>query len=556
MGAASLGVGTAEEGRVPQSAAAAFVLAAAVLSGCGAQDTRPDVLLITVDTLRADRLGAYGYRLDTSPHIDALAARGVRFEDATVQWPKTWPSMASLLTGAYPKTTGLRLRPRILPESLTVLSEVFGEAGYRTGAVVANFNVGRALGFEQGFEFFQESWEERWQETAPRRRFVNQPGLVKKFTNAGVVNDQALGWLRSIPKKERVFLWLHYMDPHGPYAPPEPYRELFLSAHPPEFATAPLPAYQLQTSPSGKTITDLGFYRAQYDREVRHLDDEIGRLLQALADLGRENTVVVLTADHGESFDEHEYYLEHGKLPYQPTAHVPAIIVHEGSVPAGRTVAQPVGVIDLASTLVELAGLPVPDQFEGTSLVPLIHGDASAAPLQVFMESGYEAEAQRTIREGRWKLVEVPSAADRQAMTGARFELYDLEADPRELANVASAHPETTARLALALARWAETGPASDDAAAELDVEGLDAASKEMLRALGYLDDAEPGGPAPAPKAPEEVAPPAPADAAPDELQGVVLIVLDTLRADRLSITGHAPTTTPALDALARRGVL
>ncbi|HKJ23515.1 MAG TPA: sulfatase-like hydrolase/transferase, partial [Myxococcota bacterium] len=200
-----------------------------------------------------------------------------------------------------------------------------------------------------------------------------------------------------------------------------------------------------------------------------------------------------------------------------------------------------------------LAGLPVPEQFEGTSLAPLARGDEGAtAPDRVFMESGYHAETQRTVRDGRWKLVAVPDPRDRLAMTGAPFELYDLEADPRELANVASAHPEVTARLAADLASWAESGPGPAEEAASLDVEGLDRASKEMLRALGYLDTER--GEEEALVDPEAGTEPAAADA--DEgLAGVVLLVLDTLRADRLSIGGHARKTTPALDALARRGV-
>jgi len=536
------------------------VACATLVAGCTAEDPRPDVLLITVDTLRADRLGAWGYRVDTSPRMDALAARGVRFADVTVQWPKTRPSMASLLTGAHPRTTGLRLQPKRLPESLTVLPEIFAEAGYRTGAVVANFNVGRALGFDQGFEFFRESWRERWSEAQGDRPFRNEPGRVKEYTNATRVTGQALGWLRVLPGRERFFLWLHYMDPHGPYVPPERYGTFFLSEHPPEpLAGVKLPAYQVQHGPTGQPIGDLAFYRAQYDREVRYLDDEIGRLVDALHDLGRQNLLIVLTADHGESFREHGYYLEHGKLPYQPTAHVPAIVVHEGVLPAGRTVTAPVGVIDFAPTLLELAGLPVPQQFEGTSLAPLARGDAGApVPERVYMESGYRAAAQRTVRDGRWKLVEVPDPRDRLDLTGARLELYDLEADPRELANVASAHPQVVARLAADLERWATATPDAGADAEVLDFEGLDAASKDLLRALGYID-----GEADAVRAEDVEAGTsvvadghARAEAAASDLSGVVLLVLDTLRADRLSIAGHRRTTTPAIDALARRGVL
>ena len=141
---------------------------AGIVSSCTNDGHRPDVLLITVDTLRADHLGAYGYRLPTSPNLDRLASHGVRFADCTVQWPKTWPSMASLLTGAYPRTTGITqgyLLERI-PDAHLLLSEVFRRHDYRTGAVVANFNIGVTFGFDQGFDRFVESWQEAWRREA------------------------------------------------------------------------------------------------------------------------------------------------------------------------------------------------------------------------------------------------------------------------------------------------------------------------------------------------------------------------------------------------------
>jgi arylsulfatase A-like enzyme len=208
--------------------------------------------------------------------------------------------MASMLTGAYPKTTGLRLTQRVIPESLVVMPEIFGDAGYRTGAVVAHMNVGRNLGFDQGFQTFVQSWEQN----APPGGFENEPEPLTRFTNAGLVNDQALAWLRQVPEDDRYFLWLHYIDPHGPYVPPDEYRAYFQGDHPVDLRPdVRIPGYQLQESHlSGTWIRDLGFYRAQYDREIRYLDDEIGRLMRELEALGRDReTLIVLTADHGES---------------------------------------------------------------------------------------------------------------------------------------------------------------------------------------------------------------------------------------------------------------
>ena len=455
-----------------------------------AGDPVPGVVLITVDTLRADRLGCYGYRLETSPHIDSLAARGVRFADTTVQWPKTGPSMASLLTGAYPKTTGLGIQPRQLHESLLMLSEVFGQAGYESAAVVANFNLRRAVGFGQGFDSFVESWQEPYEAAEGRSEFVNQPGKVKRYTNATLVTDEGLHWLRSRDVSRPFLLWLHYMDPHGPYLPPEEYRRYFEGEYrntmvPPEL----MPKYQVQRR-NDHTLYILSHYNAQYDREIRYLDDELGRLFASLDELGVGDSLIVLTADHGESMGEHDYYFEHGKLPYQATAHVPLIIAQKGVIAGGRTVQHPVGLIDIAPTIVEMSGIPVPESHQGVSLAGILRQeDSPQLPERVFMEGGYDPErSQLVIREGRWKLIHVRFDRDRSFMTGAEFELYDLDADPTELINVADQHPDVVARMQRELKRWYRGGPRPAEVGRVVDLEKLDERSQDMLKALGYME--------------------------------------------------------------------
>ena len=450
----------------------------------------PNVLLITVDTLRADRLGAYGYELDTSPKLDALAARGARFASATVQWPKTWPSLASFLTGTHPRTTGIGAVPRVLPGSLRMLAEIFGDAGYATAAVVSNVNAGRQAGFGQGFESFVESWEETWREQGGAGQFVNAPGKVKEYTNARLVTGQALRWLWGRGDDERpFFLWVHYMDPHGPYKPPAEYRELFAGHH--ESESIPLnllPAYQQQRR-GGEVITDLAFYQAQYDREIRYFDDELGRLLEAVGWTAGERLVTLLTADHGESLGEHDYYLEHGALSYQPTAAVPALIAGPEVAP-GQVIETPVGLVDLSATLLELSGISVPENFEGTSLAPLLRGEPEAAePRYVFMQSGGIPNApQLTVRDGHWKLIQVRFEPERRMMAGAEYELYDLRQDPGELVNVADSNPELVARLSAVLSEWYAARPEPLHDGEALDIEELDAGTRKLLEALGYLE--------------------------------------------------------------------
>ena len=448
-----------------------------------------NVLLVTVDTLRADRLGCYGYPLETSPNMDRLASEGVRFADCTVQWPKTWPSMASLMTGAYPRTTGVGYDPQRVPETFPLLSELFSDAGFGTGAVVANFNVGRIWGFERGFDRFVQSWEKSWNAKGGGAAFENRPGRVKAHTNATIVTDEALQWLADEGGKAPFFLWLHYIDPHGPYFPPRKYQTLFRKQHASErVAPESLPYYQRQyTSGTKDVIDDLAYYRAMYDRQIRYLDDELGRLLRGLDKLElRGETLVALTADHGESLGEHDYFLDHGRYSYQANAGVPLILNGPG-VPRGSVVERPVALIDLPPTLCELLELAPFVSFEGESLVPDVRG--SSRQPDVFLESGYiEGETQLVIRRGKWKLIHVRAEQDRSEMTGGEFELYDLDTDPDEERDVAEDHADLVVELHRALATWyaAVEPPAPGES---IDFDALSEDSRAMLEALGYLGE-------------------------------------------------------------------
>ena len=237
-------------------------------------------------------------------------------------------------------------------------------------------------------------------------------------------------------------------------------------------------------------ITDLGFYKTQYDREIRYLDDEVGRLIDELEDLGiLRNTLLVLTADHGESLGEHDYYLEHGKFSYQANAHVPLLMVWDGRLPPQRMVDAPVGLIDVAPTLLDLVGIPIPFTFEGQSLAMLATGKKGArAPAYVFMESGtITAEFQLTVRSGKWKLIKVQADRDRRLMCGTEYELYDVLADPDETVNLAAEYLDVVARLGEVLDQWySGLFPLFD--VETVDPDTLDQKTREMLRSLGYID--------------------------------------------------------------------
>lgn len=455
-----------------------------------ASSDRPNLLLVTVDTLRADHLSAYGYRLPTSPNLDRLATEGVRFADATVPWPKTWPAVASMLTGKYPATTGIRLYPRRkLPSDHETLAELLRSEGYVTGAVVANVNASSKFGFDQGFDVFVESWEEGLRKATGSTAFKNDPGEVKQFTGARVVTDQAIDVLEQFEGKRPFFLWLHYIDPHGPYRPPAEYEDLFVGEYPvKKVPFDALPAYQRQHDAKGAPIDDISHYIARYDREIRFFDDQLQRLLDELARRGlRDDTLLVLTSDHGESLDDDKYLLEHGAAPYQPNASVPLVVVFPGEVPAGRVVEAPVGTIDVLPTLFELLEVPVPGFVQGESLVATWADDAAPAEY-VFMESGSYEPSQLSVRKGKWKLARLRAPRDRMQFGRSEFELYDLEADPGEEADVSAANPELVAELRAALDAWRSDTPAYDGPETA-EMKEVDEQTHALLRALGYVTD-------------------------------------------------------------------
>jgi len=466
-----------------------LLLAALVATSCSGEPraSGPNVLLVTVDTLRADGLGCYGYPLAVSPVVDALAAQGVLFEDATAAWPKTRPSLAAILSGSWPRTTGIKHQEalRALPDELTILPESFRAAGYQTAGIVANYNVGRSFGFEQGFDHFVEAWQAKWAAEHGDVPYENAAGRVKEYTDATIVTEEALAFLERRDRDRPFFLWVHYMDPHGPYLPPAEYRDLFADAHAP--APRPLeeiPEYQ-RVVEDGATVTDLGRYRRRYDQEIRNFDDQLGRLRAALvADSVWDELVIGFVADHGESFGEHDYVLEHGKYAYQASARVPMILAAPG-LPAARRVERPVSTIDLAPTLLGLAGVVGP-VLDGISLEPLARGSGDTSS-PVLVEAGtYRDPTQLAVRDGKWKLVRARSRSD-QADMGGEWLLFDLERDPHEEHNRAAQEPARVQAMAAAIDRWLKDVRLAHGTGETVELGSQDSA---ILRDLGYVDSA------------------------------------------------------------------
>ena len=403
-------------------------------------DRKLNVLLVTLDTTRADRIGVYGFDEVDTPVIDGLAARGVTFMRAYASTPLTLPSHTSLFTGTHPPYHGVRDNgAHIAAEELQTLAESFQEAGYRTGAFVGAFVLDSRWGLAQGFDRYFDDFE------LPKQRSIFLSRLQRSGSE---VIDTALAWAGE-DDTTPFFMWVHLYDPHSPYDPPEPFRS--------RYADRP------------------------YVGEIAWTDSLVGRLTSWLDDSVRsDETYVVVAADHGESLGEHGEN-EHGLLLYESAIRVPLIIATPFDKPQGIQRHELVSLIDVMPTVLELTGLEIPEEVHGRSLVPLFTNDAEVeggTDERVYVETFYPrlhfgwSELQ-AILEPTHKLIISPEP-----------ELYDLVQDPEEQQNLASQRAATAEALRREVeelvARLAENGTPA--ATATLDQESL-----RQLAALGYI---------------------------------------------------------------------
>ena len=397
----------------------------------------PSVLLVSVDTLRADRLGSYGYRAALTPVLDRLAARGLRFAQATTVAPLTLPAHASLLSGTFPTFHGVRDNGSFyVSDEITTLAEVFQARGYRTGGFVGAFVLDHRWGLAQGFERYFDEFDLSRYEMAAGLDAAQRPGSE--------VVDQALAWLDD--DLDRPFLaWVHLYDPHSPYTPPEPYRSRF-----------------------PQTV------QGAYDGEVAATDAQIGRLLDFLHSNQRlDNTIVVVVGDHGESLGEHGEQ-QHGFFVYDAAVQIP-LIVTGPEVPA-RVVPDQVRIVDVMPTILELAEIESPSSVQGVSLVRAGRGER--LDLLGFSETWYPRyhygwSELTAVRDGRYKFIAAP-----------RRELYDTQSDPGETEDLSESNPRLADALENALRDLATKTAAS--ATPQLP-QAMDPEVEDRLRALGYV---------------------------------------------------------------------
>jgi choline-sulfatase len=428
-------------GMVGGAAAGVYVLVRGVPWGRGvAAPVGPplNVLLVTLDTTRADHLGCYGWTRAQTPEMDRLAHEGVRFEWAFSPVPVTLPAHASLMTGLYPFAHGVRNNGNFyLGETFATLATVLKGRGYRTAAFVSSFILDRRYGLQRGFD----TYDDRMDAEGARGPIVNLEA-ERRGDHTGAALD---GWLTAYATQPAApfFAWLHLYDPHQPYWPPQPFRDAFAGA--------------------------------LYDGEIAFDDAIVGQLVERLGELGLlDRTLIAIVGDHGESLGDHGEET-HTMFVYDSAIRVPLILWRPGLLPSGGVVREPVRLTDVAPTLLELVGAPALPTADGRSLRPVIEGRAAAPAPAIYIETLVPQlymnwAPLRGLRDERWKYIDAPKP-----------ELYDLAADPAESRNVHDERPQMVRGFRQALDQMTG-GAAGVHTGGTMDRETL-----EKLVSLGYV---------------------------------------------------------------------
>jgi arylsulfatase len=486
---------------------------------------RTNLLLVTIETLRADHAGHCGYDRNTTPNLDRLARQGAVFKQAIAQAPFTLPSLASVMTGLEPPAHGVRNHPATLRPELVTLAERLSATGYRTAAMTRHSWLRRKSGFDQGFDEYHNN------------KF--SAGL-----DARSLSLAAMDWLRA-NGGEPFFLWLHFLDPHLPYTPGYPYsvmfhpeheedsqvRHLFSMVNRPreDFLPTPYadvsggPHYDLvmRYYPENNVLLDLALWRRPrgeiffgkarytpseisqmrdlYDGAIAYTDDNLGRLFRALNDLDLEDTTVVMVAgDHGEAFGDHELFFTHDFTLYDEVLHVPFIVRMPGRIQPGTEIHQQVRLIDIAPTVLDLLDLDASPDMDGRSLKALLEGRtlpympafAESAPQRPLFPQqtrvfyGGNKGKWRMVRTERRKLILIPNPE------GDIFELYDLVSDPQETNNLYAELPGEFGKLWPMLKEWMQKDLDRDADRSEEEkkaLDELDPATRQQLEVLGYI---------------------------------------------------------------------
>ncbi|MFH1857514.1 MAG: sulfatase [Candidatus Omnitrophota bacterium] len=430
----------------------------------------PNVILLSVDTLRPDHLGSLGYKNAKTPNVNRLVSEGFLFRQAYAQIPLTGPSFTSILTGLYPKTHGCRQNLSVLDPSFVTLAEAFKNLGYRTAAFVSGYPLKQELcGLSNGFYLYQDRFS--FFDGFKLLRFLERFGFVELQLErrAEMVSRLAIPWMRRY-KKDSLFVWIHYYDPHVPYRPPLLYSKENMKLRQET-------RHQRYWWGKGKEAVSpeaVGAMTALYDAEITYVDQDIGRILSFLEREGlKKETLIVFVSDHGESFD-HDYYFDHGDRLYESCIRVPLALVYPGVVPKGVVTDEIVESVDIFPTVFSILKLPTRDVDGKDLFVKLLSKTIPQAYSELSRRGSCSTFGDLwSVRQGPWKLIYSPE--------GRPPELYHLGKDPGESVNLSSTEAERTKRMTEQLIQWMR--PEGKESLPR-PVGGLD---REKLRSLGYL---------------------------------------------------------------------
>lgn len=423
-----------------------------------------NLVLITIDTLRADHLGCYGYSRKTSPAIDTLAGEGTLFINTIAQRGLTWPSLTSIMTSLYPVEHGIRINGMQLKYYKISLAEILKTRGYTCAAFLTNACQATWNGFD----------------------------YKKKADDKDIkITVQAIKWLKSHCDK-KLFLWIHYIAPHRPYAPPMPYKNLFDQDYKGNMNGSSKQLDEIALKKIALSKEDLNHIISLYDGEIAFVDDQIKYLISTIRKLNiKDKTLIVITADHGEDLYQHNFYFYHAASIYESSLQIPLIFNLPGVIPKNIKINKVVESIDIAPTILEILGIPSPRNFHGTSLMPLFKNR------DIFLGDAYSEWQDKilSIRTDSHRFIYNPSNFHPICIDGGNYnsyvieqeELYDIKNDPAESANIVKMKPKIAQTLRNKILNWKKKHSWHTDQLKNNDYK-IESRLKENLKSLGYIN--------------------------------------------------------------------
>ncbi len=465
----------------------------------------PNVLWVTVDTVRADRMTSYGGRAET-PAFQQVADQGVLFDHAFAQIAVTGPSHTTMLTGTGPWKHGTLLNGIPMREELISLPQILREHGYRTAAFVSAFVLDGDLGYSRGFDIYDDELGRFeglgdlvfFRSVAMARRHFDPDMVVERRGDR--TTNKAVAWLET--QEEPWFLWVHLFDPHGPYEPPAPFDSAYAQGIQPSIASGTPVIEQYDVAPylrsSLKGVTSVPWVVAQYDGEIAFADQQLGRLLELLERRGMtDNTLVVVNGDHGESLGEHDVWFDHGDDLYDASTWIPLAMRFPGGKHAGKAVSDPVELVDLAPTILDTLGIPPAEGMEGRTLRDTVQGTGhriQARGLCFDRPANVAAREAGAVTEPTFRVASLRAATSLYVHRDSPDhpdEFYDMVEEPSQETDVLAQHLLDTEGAVLMgmLEKQAMqlVGGMSDDLV-ERSTQDVGSDAEEALRALGYIE--------------------------------------------------------------------